>query len=86
MAGVEPVVAIGILAANDDTIGDSRSLIGGFPRAGHDNAARGRRCGSIRARTYLRLPSIQSTVALTWSSVSAGLPPLGGMMPPSGPL
>ncbi len=35
---------------------------------------------------YFRLPSIQSTVAWICSSVSAGLPPLGGMMPPSGPV
>ena len=37
-------------------------------------------------RLYRRLASIQSTVAWICSSVSAGLPPLGGMMPPSGPV
>ena len=39
-----------------------------------------------RRRGYLTCDSIQSTVAITCSSVSAGLPPLGGITPPSGPV
>lgn len=43
-------------------------------------------CGVWQSGAYLRLSSIQSTVALTCSSVSAGLPPLAGITPPSGPV
>src|SRR4249919_716468 len=35
---------------------------------------------------YLMFASIQSTVAITCASVNAGLPPLGGITPPSGPV
>ncbi len=37
-------------------------------------------------RSYLIWPTIHFTVASTWASVSDGLPPLGGMVLPSGPL
>jgi len=42
--------------------------------------------GGTRRAGYFRFASIQSTVAWICSSVSAGLPPLGGMIPPSGPV
>src|SRR3546814_13104908 len=55
-----------------------------FPESsvGNGDAAWRRRRGSFRGRScYTRLASILSSVALTCSSVSAGSPPLGGMIP-----
>src|SRR5690606_38708943 len=49
--------------------------------AANEDAARGRRPWWFACCAYLRLSSIQSTVAWTCSSVSAGLPPLGGITP-----
>src|SRR5690606_4664725 len=46
----------------------------------------GRRGGFVAEAAYFRLASIQSTVAWICSSLSPGLPPLGGITPPSGPV
>gem|GEM_PF-5496824 len=49
-------------------------------------AAPTRAAAVLPAAGYFRFSSIQSTEALTCSSVSAGLPPLGGITPPLAPL
>ena len=76
-------------AVHENSRIDDRNNFGFIADSGNDNAARRRRFGASGTRslqTYLSWPSIQSTVALTCSSVSAGLPPRAGITPPSGPV
>src|SRR5690606_4829287 len=61
--------------------GGTASLILGPAGPGNAGAALGRRPWCPCGLAYLRLSSIQSTVAWTCSSVRAGLPPFGGITP-----
>ena len=80
-------MALALRAAEAVQIGSPADLSLPTGEGANENAAQRTAFGFalLKRGAYLAWPTIQVTAALTCSSVSAGLPPFGGMKLPSGP-